>query len=130
MKEVSFLEDKLQKNQNVILPADYVRTNHKWNEVFFPPTSSSNIRELELNTEIEVYVKSYWFQSLNRRNLVSQEFNDSIDNTNWTYNCTILKMMADLNSKTLVTLGDSRHKACLLFSRNRVGLDGNCLSGD
>ena len=58
---------------------------------------------------------------------MSQEFKDSLDNTNWMYNCTILKMMADLNSKTLVTLGDSRHKACLLFSRNRVGLDGNCL---
>ena len=44
---------------------------------------------------------------------MSQEFKDSLDNTNWMYNCTILKMMADLNSKTLVTLRDSRRKANL-----------------
>ena len=61
---------------------------------------------------------------------MSQEFKDSLDNTNWRNNFTILKMMADLNSRTLVTLGDSRHKACLVFSRNSVGLDGNCLPGD
>ena len=50
---------------------------------------------------------------MHRRNLVSQEFKDSLDNTYWTYNCTILKMTADLKSKTLVTLGDCRRKANL-----------------
>ena len=44
---------------------------------------------------------------------MSQEFKDSLDNNYWTYNHTILKMMADLNSKTLVTLGDCRRKANL-----------------
>ena len=41
------------------------------------------------------------------RNFV-QEFEDSFDNTDWAYNNTMLKMMANLNSKALVTLGDSR----------------------
>ena len=33
-KEASCLGDKLQENQNIILPAEYVRRKEKWNDVF------------------------------------------------------------------------------------------------
>ena len=37
-----------------------------------------------------------------------QEFEDSLDNIDWTYNHSVLKMAANLNSEALVTLGYSR----------------------
>ena len=45
---------------------------------------------------------------LNTRQTFVQEFEDSLENTDWTYNHTVLKMAANLNSEALMTLGDSR----------------------
>ena len=59
--------------------------------------------------EVDVeHEDTFDFDWLNPHRTFVQEFEDSFDTTEWAYNNTVLKMMANLNSKALVTLGDSR----------------------
>ena len=48
------------------------------------------------------------FDRLNPHRSFVAEFEDEFDNTDWRYNNTLLKMVADLNCETTVTLGDSK----------------------
>ena len=59
--------------------------------------------------EVDVeHEDTFDFDWLNPHRTFVQEFEDSFDNKDWAYKNTVLKMMADINSKALVTLGDSR----------------------
>ena len=68
------------------------------------------VRKRRLYGEDVEHEDCFDFDRLNPHRTFVQEFEDSLDNTDWAYNHTVLKMMADLNSETLVTLGDSRLK--------------------
>ena len=68
------------------------------------------VRNRRLDGEDIEHEDCFDFDRLNPHRTFVQEFEDSLDNTDWAYNHTLLKMMADLNSETLVTLGDSRLK--------------------
>ena len=48
------------------------------------------------------------FDRLNPHRSFVAEFEDEFDNIDWRYNHTVLKMMADLNSETVVALGDKK----------------------
>ena len=50
------------------------------------------------------------FDRLNPHRSFVAEFEEEFDNTDWRYNNTVLKMMADLNCETIVTLGDRKLK--------------------
>lgn len=48
------------------------------------------------------------FDRLNPHRSYVSEFEEEFDNTDWRYNKTLLKMVADLSCETTVTLGDSK----------------------
>ena len=50
------------------------------------------------------------FDRLNPHRSFVAEFEEEFDNTDWRYNNTVLKMIADLNCETTVTLGDRKLK--------------------
>ena len=89
-----------RKNQN---PDEIIEGRSKWTEMRF-------VRKRRLYGEDVEHEDCFDFDRLNPHRTFVQEFEDSLDNTDWVYNHTVLKMMADLNSETLVTLGDSRLK--------------------
>ena len=65
------------------------------------------VRKRRLNGENVQHKDCFDFDRLNPHQTFVQEFEDRLDNKDWAYNHTVLKMMADLNSKMMVTLGDS-----------------------
>ena len=88
----------MQKHQN---PDEILEGHSKWTEMRF-------VRKRR-HDEVDVkHEDTFDFEGLNPQRNFVQEFEDSFDNTDWAYNNTVLKMMANLNSKALVTLGDSR----------------------
>ena len=89
-----------RKHQN---PDEIIKGRSKWTEMKF-------VRKRRLYGEDVEHEDCFDFDRLNPHRTFVQEFEDSLDNTDWAYNHTVLKMMADLNSETLVTLGDSRLK--------------------
>ena len=87
-----------RKHQN---PDEIIDGRSKWTEMRF-------VRKRRLD-EVDIeHEDTFDFDRLNPHRTFVQEFEDSFDNTDWAYNNTVLKMMADLNSEALVTLGDSR----------------------
>ena len=97
LKEESKVELS-RKHQN---PDEIIEGRSKWTEMRF-------VRKRRLD-EVDVeHEDMFDFDRLNPHRTFVQEFEDSLDNTDWAYNNTVLKMMADLNSEALVTLGDSR----------------------
>ena len=64
------------------------------------------VRKQRLNGEDVQHKDCFDFERLNPHQTFVQEF----DNKDWAYNHTVLKMMADLNSEMMVSLGDSRLK--------------------
>ena len=93
-------EDKRsRKNHN---PDEIIDGKPKWSEMkFVRKRRRSNGEDIE-------HEDSFDFDRLNPHRTFVQEFEDQLDNTDWVYNNTVLKMMSDLNSETLVTLGDAR----------------------
>ena len=61
------------------------------------------VRKRRLNGEDVHHKDCFDFDRLNPHQTFVQEF----DNKDWAYYHTALKMMADLNSEMMVTLGDS-----------------------
>ena len=99
-KEESEANLPSRKHQN---PDEIIEGRPKWTEMRF-------VRKRRLDGEDVEHEDCFDFDRLNPHRTFVQEFEDSLDNTDWAYNHTVLKMMADLNSETLVTLGDSRLK--------------------
>jgi len=52
--------------------------------------------------------ENFDFDRLNPHRTFIQEFEDQFDNSDWVYNNTVLKMLSDLNSETVVVLGNTR----------------------
>ena len=94
-------ESKVQLSRKHQNPDEIIEGRSKWTEMRF-------VRKRRLD-EVDVeHEDMFDFDRLNPHRTFVQEFEDSLDNTDWAYNNTVLKMMADLNSEALVTLGDSR----------------------
>ena len=55
------------------------------------------VRKRRLNRENVQHKDCFYFDTLNPHQTFVQEFEDRLDNKDWAYNHTILKMMADLN---------------------------------
>merc|ERR1719354_287568 len=100
IKEESEANLSSRKHQN---PDEIIQGRSKWTEMRF-------VRKRRLDGEDVEHEDCFDFDRLNPHRTFVQEFEDSLDNTDWAYNHTVLKMMADLNSETMVTLGDSRLK--------------------
>ena len=83
-------------------PDEIIDGRAKWSAIKVSRTESSCYKD-DFRRE-----ESLDFDRLNPHRTFVAEFEDEFDNSDWRYNHTVLKMLADLNSETAVVLGNSR----------------------
>ena len=84
-------DNRSRKNHN---PDEIIDGKPKWSEMkFVRKRRRSNGEDIE-------HEDSFDFDRLNPHRTFVQEFEDQLDNTDWVYNNTVLKMMSDLNSES------------------------------
>ena len=94
------------------------RKHHNPDEIIDGRPKWSNIKILHgggRNGADDIKEESLDFDRLNPHRSFVPEFEDQFENTDWVYNHTVLKMLADLNSETAVVLGNNRLDPGMFF---------------
>jgi len=104
-------EDEEEENTNDTYKENLVRKHHNPDEIIDGRPKWSEMKVIhhkKKDDDISNQEEHFDFDRLNPHRTFIPEFEDEFDNTDWVYNHTVLKMMADLTSETAVVLGNTR----------------------
>jgi len=98
---------KMEEQKEGFTIPSMIRKSHNPDEIIDgrPKWSAMKVIRNEVGNSKE---ESFDFDRLNPHRTFIQEFEDKYDNSDWVYNNTVLKMLSDLNSETVVVLGNTR----------------------
>ena len=105
-------EDESEDEEEIdTVKLNLVRKHHNPDEIIDGRPKWSEMKVIHSKSKDDDLSKKeehFDFDRLNPHRTFIPEFEDEFDNTDWVYNHTVLKMMADLNSETAVVLGNTR----------------------
>ena len=105
------VEKELTEGTESDIKPNLKRKHHNPDEIIDGRPKWSKIKVLHgggRNGADDIKEESLDFDRLNPHRSFVPEFEDQFENTDWVYNHTVLKMLADLNSETAVVLGNNR----------------------
>ena len=105
------VEKELAEGTESDIKPNLKRKHHNPDEIIDGRPKWSKIKVLHgggRNGADDIKEESLDFDRLNPHRSFVPEFEEQFENTDWVYNHTVLKMLADLNSETAVVLGNNR----------------------